>query len=203
MKTILIFASLIFTATLQAQELNVIDVRRNITMSDDDIVYKDYYINGGESSALRKNLVINVKRRVNIKDVGGKNVGDFDTVVGQLKVIHVGAKVSVAREFNLTSRDEEPMLEQVGIMSGDKVDLTGSFINYNKPNYKRKSADTSSDKKDSSTPAPTTETTTAQAATVNTTTPQVTNEADTKTENRDPASSETTLLNKIIPIPTL
>ena len=137
----------------EAQELSVVDVKRNITLSDDDAVYRDYYISAGDGSALRKNLVVTVKRKINIKDAGTKSVGDFDAVVGQLKVIQVGNKVSVAREFKLLSRDEAPMLEQIGIMTGDKVDLTGSYVDNSKPNYKHKTSEAEPLPKDEKTAA--------------------------------------------------
>jgi len=124
-----------------AQEISIVDVKRNITMADDDTIYKDYYVNAGETSPLRKNMVVSVTRKINIKDGGTKAVGDFEAVVGQLKIIHVGHKVSVAREHKLISRDAEPMLEQIGIMSGDSLDLTGSFIDNTASNNKRKTAE--------------------------------------------------------------
>jgi hypothetical protein len=129
------------TALAHADDISVVDVRRNITLADDDMVYKDFYINTGEGSALRKNMVVNVKRKINVRDAGTKSVGDFEALVGQLKIIHIGAKVSVAREFKLIPRDEEPMLDQVGIMSGDRIDMTGSYIDNTKPVYKHKTSE--------------------------------------------------------------
>lgn len=122
----------LFATTTRADEISVVDVKRNITLKDEDPVYKDFFLNAGEGSALKKNMVVTVKRKINIKDSAAKSVGDFDTVVGQLKIIHVGNKVSVAREYKLIPRDDEPMLEQVGIMTGDVVDLTDSFIDTKK-----------------------------------------------------------------------
>lgn len=127
-----LFLSFLVTG-VTAQEISVIDVRRNITLADTDTVYKDFYINAGDSSALRKNMIVNVKRKINVKDASTKSVGDIETVVGQVKIIHIGAKVSVAREHRLLPRDQEPMLEQIGIMAGDRVDLAGSFIDNSKP----------------------------------------------------------------------
>lgn len=126
-------AVLLTSAGANAQEISVIDVKRNITLSDDDVVYKDFYVNAGESSALRKNMVVNVKRKMNVKDASTKTIGDIEALVGQIKIIHVGGRVSVAREHKLVPRDEEPVLEQIGIMSGDRVDLTGAFIDNTKP----------------------------------------------------------------------
>ncbi len=192
-----------------AQDMSVVEVKRNITLSDDDVVYKDYYINAGEGSALRKNLVIKVKRKIYVKESATKTVGDFDTQVGLLKVIQVGNKVSVAREFKLTSRDEEAMLEQTAIMSGDKIDMNGSYIDYTKPNYKKKTSENEVKKEepiqtagldtvnviDAASTAPAVTTPTTPTANPSTET--------TKTEEtRVPANEMPPLLKKIIPLPT-
>lgn len=218
--------------TASAQDMSVVDVRRNITLADDDIIYKDFYINAGEGTSLRKNMVVNVKRKVAVKESSSKTVGDFETIVGQLKVIKIGNKVSVAREFKLVTRDEEPMLEQVGIMSGDRVDLNGSFIDNTKPVYKNKSSENQKPEDSvqtaaatlpatrpatnltelASTAKPTTEPTTVPttAATTTTITAQQpataaqnsANPTTVKPEARNPANTEPTLLQKIIPMPT-
>ena len=139
-KTLILLLCLL-SLSAHAEEISIVDMKRNITLTDEDPVYKDYYLNAGESSALRKNMVVNVKRKINIKDRGTKTVGDFEALVGQLKIIHIGNKVSVGREHQLIPRDEEPMLEQIGIMSGDRIDLTNSFIDNSKPAHKKKTAE--------------------------------------------------------------
>lgn len=184
---------LLGTRQLFALEMSVVEVKRNITLSDEDPVYKDFYINAGDGSALRKNMVVTVKRKVSIKDFGSKTIGDFEAAVGQLKIIHVGNKVSVAREFKLTPRDEEPMMEQTGIMIGDKVDLEKSFIDNTKPVFKRKTSETEP-------AAAQKEAQTASATAPNVVTAQTTT---TPTAERVPASEKTepSLLQKIIPLP--
>jgi hypothetical protein len=190
---------------IHAQEILVVDVKRNITLSDSDPVYKDFYLSAGDGSSLKKNLVVNVKRKITIKESATKNIGDFETVVGQLKVIHVGNKVSVAREFKLTPRDEEPMLEQIGIMAGDKIDLAGSFVDYSKPKRQTAESETTTQPAPAtagaSTPTPVT-----PAATENSTLAPKPTEAKAETvapETRSPANSEPTLLQKIIPMPNI
>jgi hypothetical protein len=126
-----------------AGEINIVEVRRNIPLSDDEAVYKDFYLNAGEGSGLKKNQVVKVKRKIYVKDNAAKSVGDFETQVGELKVIQVDSKMTIAREFKLTARDEEPMLEQIGIMSGDRIDLTSAFIDNSKPLLKKKVSETS------------------------------------------------------------
>jgi hypothetical protein len=126
-----------FSAFAHADEFSVIDVRRNITLADSDPVYKDFYINAGEGSGLKKNLVVTAVRKITIRDASGAQAyGEILVPVGQLKVIAVFNKLAVAREFTLLSRDELPMLEQTGIMSGDRIDLQGAFIDTSKPKHK-------------------------------------------------------------------
>lgn len=120
-----------------SNELSIIDVRRNIPLADTDPVYKDYYINAGVESGLKENLVITVLRKTNIKDASGtQSYGDILIPVGRLKIIAAYHRVAVAREFQLMSRENQPMLEQVGLMNGDRVDLAGSFIDNKKASDK-------------------------------------------------------------------
>ncbi|MGZ3744192.1 MAG: hypothetical protein ACXVB1_04925 [Pseudobdellovibrionaceae bacterium] len=135
----LVLASLLAPLAARAQDLNIVEVRRNITLADEDPVYKDFYINGGEAEGLKKNLVVTAVRKIQIRDASGsQSYGEIQVPVGQLRVIATYGKIAVAREYKLLSRDELPMLEQTGLMSGDKIDLKASFIDNNKPVYKKK-----------------------------------------------------------------
>lgn len=125
---VLIISLSAITSLSYAANINVVDVRRNITLDNDEVPYKDYYLNAGEGTDLKKNLIVKVKRKVYVRDTATKAIGDFDTTVALMKIIHVGQKVSVGREYKLIPRDEEPMLEQVGIMSGDRIDTEGAYI---------------------------------------------------------------------------
>lgn len=137
-KLILLMVLFAFNNSTFASDMEVVEVRRNITLSDDDPIYKDFYIQA--DSGLKKNLVVKATRKLTVRDSGQKNVGEFKTTVGLLKIIHVEGKVAVAREFRLIPRDEAPMLEQTGIMIGDSIDLSDSFTDTSKPPQKRKTA---------------------------------------------------------------
>lgn len=135
----LVILSLITTSTTFAQDLSIVDVRRNITLADDDIVYKDFYLNGGEADGLKKNLVVTAVRKIQVRDSNGhQSYGEISVPVGQLRVIAIYGKISVAREYKLLSRDDLPMLEQTGLMSGDRIELKAAFIDDKKPVYKKK-----------------------------------------------------------------
>lgn len=129
---IIFFILFIVQIFANAEEVTVVDVKRNIPMADTDTVYKDFAINAGTSSGLKKNMVVFVKRRISVKDASAKTIGEIETNVAQLKLIHVDSKVSMAREYKEISRDDEAMLEQTGVMVGDRIDLAGSFVD-NKP----------------------------------------------------------------------
>lgn len=131
MKTRFLFPFLATFAiqTAQAAELAVIDIRRNIPMAENEPVYRDFYINAGEGSGLKKNLVVTAMRKVSIRDASGSQAfGEILIPVGKLKIIAIYNKVAVAREWESISRDEAPMLEQTGIMTGDRIDMAGSYI---------------------------------------------------------------------------
>ncbi len=119
-------------------DLNIIEVHRNIPLSDDAPVYKDFYINAGAETGLKKNLVVTVIRKMAVRDATGtQNYGEIDIPVGQLKIISAQGKIAIAREFKLISRDDEPMLEQIGMMIGDRLELDGSFVDIKKTSAKK------------------------------------------------------------------
>ena len=123
---------LLFSWEAFSADVNIVEVRRNIPLSDEAPVYKDFYINAGGDAGLKKNLVVNVIRKMTIRDASGvQSYGDFDILVGQLKVIAVQGRLAIAREYKLISRDDEPMLEQIGMMVGDRLELAGSFVDTN------------------------------------------------------------------------
>jgi len=123
----------LFAWEAMGEELSVVEVRSNIPLSEHEPVYRDYYINSGSNQGLKHNLVVKAVRKITVKDATGtQTYGEMMVPVGQLKIIMVGEKFAVARELKSISRDEQPMLEQTGIMIGDKVELAGSFVDNHK-----------------------------------------------------------------------
>ncbi len=130
--------ALLFSWEVFAADMNVVEVRRNIPLADDAPVYKDFYINAGPDAGLKKNLIITVYRKMSIRDATGtQSFGEVDIPVGQLRIIAAQGKVAVAREHKLISRDDEPMLEQAGIMIGDRLQLDGSFVDTKRTSAKK------------------------------------------------------------------
>lgn len=119
---------MMFTSEKNFAASEIVDVRRNITLSDEETPTKDFYIKISETSGFKKNLIVKATRKINVKDSSAKPVGDFKTTVGLLKIIHTEGQIAVAREFKLIPRTDSPMLEQIGIMTGDEIDLSDSFV---------------------------------------------------------------------------
>lgn len=123
MKNLVGIWALLFTSWASADTATVVDVRRNITLSDADPVYKDFYIGGGSDKGFKKGQTLVATRKINVRDASGSTaVGEMIVPVGELKVIAVYEKVTVARESKLFDRQDLPMLEQRAIMSGDLVE---------------------------------------------------------------------------------
>lgn len=116
-----------------AEELSVIDVRRNIPLSDHEPTYRDYYIAGDGIQSLKKNLVIEVVRKNNIRDASGaQSYGEILIPVGQLRIIANYGRVAIAREYKYFSREDYPTLDQTFIMTGDRINIKNSFIDGHK-----------------------------------------------------------------------
>ncbi len=126
--TIAILAS--FNSSITKAEMQVIQVRRNIPLSDDEAVYKDYYLSGGSKSGLRVNLVVPVQRWINLRENSQAQDQSMKILepVGWLKVIFVQDQLAVARLFESVDYSMGPVLEQPGIMMGDIITLDHSYM---------------------------------------------------------------------------
>ena len=119
-----IAALILFSSLAFSEEARIVDVRRNITLSDTDKIYKDFYINAGSEAGMRTGATLTATRKISIRDASGAtNIGEMSVPVGELKVIAVYDKLTVARQLKLLVRDELPMLEQRGIMTGDLIEV--------------------------------------------------------------------------------
>ncbi len=128
---------LILFASMAKAEITIIDVRKNIPLSDEDPSFTDFYLNAGDNEGLKKNMVVTVFRTINVRDASGaQSFGEISIPVGQVKVVAVFQKIAVGREYKLLPRDVNPMLEQIGLMSGDRIELKDSFVDNSVPKRK-------------------------------------------------------------------
>jgi hypothetical protein len=124
--TILFLFFSVIEVQVQAQENEavVIEVRKNISLSKNDKVYKNFFINGGENLGLKKGHTVEVLRRVPFHDpLKNISVGDIRVKVGELEIIHSEKNLSVAKLISQESSENRPVLDYEAVMVGDRLDL--------------------------------------------------------------------------------
>lgn len=127
-RTKLFLLILSFTSTIYANDITIFEVQKNIPLNNDEIVYKDYYINGGATQGVKKGMVLAVFRKSPIHDnLKNKSQGFLMNPMGRLQVVHVEQEFSIARLFAVQDRDVAPITDVEGVMVGDFVDITNPF----------------------------------------------------------------------------
>lgn len=106
-------------------EAVIIEVRKNLPLTKQEKVYKNYFINGGTQLGLNKGTVVDVLRRLPVHDpLKNSAIGDLRVKVGELEIIHADAKISVGRILSLNSPEDRPILDYEALMIGDRLDLS-------------------------------------------------------------------------------
>lgn len=127
----------IFCQFAKAADIEVIQVQRNIAMSESDVVYKDYYLTGGAQAGLKENLVVKVVRNSQVAKNGKVADGiKMNLPIGWLRILYVQPQIAVARLYNPSQLDKNPIVENPGVMIGDRIDLSGSFVDSKKQSPK-------------------------------------------------------------------
>jgi hypothetical protein len=119
-----LFSGLEVQVQAAEKEAVVIEVRKTISMSKNDKVYKNYFINGGGNLGLKKGVVVDVLRRLPLHDpLKNISVGDLRIKVGEIEIIHHDQYLSVGKLLSQESPESRPVLDYEAIMVGDRLDL--------------------------------------------------------------------------------
>jgi len=122
-------AKLALASCGHADEITIFDMRKSLSLSNDEKSYRDFYINKGNESGLKVGMVITVTRKVPMYDsYQNRSAGDLLVEVGKIKIIQVQKGLAVAREFESISRENTPMLEDYYLMVGDQLDLGSAHM---------------------------------------------------------------------------
>jgi hypothetical protein len=128
-----LFSGLEVQVQAAEKEAVVIEVRKTISMSKNDKVYKNYFINGGGNLGLKKGMVVDVLRRLPMHDpLKNISVGDLRIKVGEIEIIHNDDFLSVGKLVSQESPENRPVLDYEAVMVGDRLDL-GSIKAPQKP----------------------------------------------------------------------
>ncbi len=105
-------------------EAVVIEVKKNIQLSKNEKVFKNFFINGGENLGLKKGHIVDVLRRIPFHDpLKNISVGDIRVKVAELEIIHADGLLSVARQIHMEDPESRPILDYEAVMVGDRLDL--------------------------------------------------------------------------------
>ena len=112
-----------------ANEVSVFEVQKNIPLTPEEIVYKDYYVTGGAQQGLQKGMIITVVRNLPVHDtLKNKSQGLLTNPVARIQIIHVENNFSVGRLYAAIDREGLPVLEFEGIMVGDILDMGSALV---------------------------------------------------------------------------
>jgi hypothetical protein len=124
-KSVFILAQFFVTTPTLAKEITVFDIRRAVSLENNQEMPKDFYINAGLETGLKPGMVITVNRRQTLYDpFQSKSPGDLVVPVGKLRVIHAQENIAVARMVEILGRENLPGLEFDAIMVGDRLDMS-------------------------------------------------------------------------------
>lgn len=134
----------LWSVLASAADIRIVDAKRNIQMYEDEPVVRDFYLSGGSETGLKENLVVEVRRKINVRDsTGTQSLGDLNLPVGRLKILWAQNGLSLAREYERPEGQERAVFDQLGLQIGDRIELKGAFIDKKKSSVKRSPSSTS------------------------------------------------------------
>jgi len=105
-------------------EFTIMSVVRDFPMKSGESTYKDFYVNAGTNNGLRKGLVIEAVRKLNVFDnLNAKLGGETLIRVAKLKIIHVDKGVSIARLIKFYEKEATPQTGYDSVMIGDAIEV--------------------------------------------------------------------------------
>jgi hypothetical protein len=105
-------------------DFTVFDARKTLPLSDDEPVYRDYYVNMGVEAGVKIGSVLSVYRKIPLVDVyTNKAPGDLIVEVARIQVIHTQHSLSVGRVVSGSNYKSIPVVQYEKVMLGDRVDF--------------------------------------------------------------------------------
>jgi hypothetical protein len=114
----------VFAFEAFSKEVQVIDIRKNLKLANDDKEFTDYYLNAGNDLGIKPGTLFTLYRRISVIDRLGTNQGrPLSIPVGKIKIIYVAKDLSVARVDKLEKNETSPLLDYRGVMLGDLINV--------------------------------------------------------------------------------
>lgn len=121
-----------------AADYQIFEVHKSIPMENHEAGVKDYYINAGAESGLKKGMFVKVTRPTAVQDPAKNTTqGTLKISIGLVQIIQSEHHISVAREYHIQGDEERPTVEFESIMMGDVLDMDSATMDA--PKIKTKS----------------------------------------------------------------
>lgn len=120
------FFTLCFSVLLTSHSYaaSIFLVKKNVPMTEQELIRHDYFINAGKQHGLKKGMIIKVNRMVPFQDTSIVKLNeDLELPIAELKLIHVQNGLSVARVHKVLVDETTPIVDYPNVMIGDSVDL--------------------------------------------------------------------------------
>lgn len=120
---------LVFAVQAFGKEVQVIDIRKSLKLSNEEKDFTDYYLNAGNDLGIKPGTVFTLYRRISVIDRLGTNQGrPLSIPVGKIKIIYVAKDLSVARVEILEKNEASPLVDYRGIMLGDLINVNSAEV---------------------------------------------------------------------------
>jgi outer membrane protein OmpA-like peptidoglycan-associated protein len=87
--------------------------------NEDEILVKDFYIDGGERDGITASTVLDVYREKDVRNAFRGKETKISILIGQVKVIEVFEDIAITRIINLVHSEKTPVLQYRSVMTGD------------------------------------------------------------------------------------
>ncbi len=124
-----LFGLLLISPMSLAADYSIFEIHKTLPMENNEPAFKDYYVNAGGESGIKKGMYLNVIRNSSVLDPAkNSNQGSLKIQIAKLHIIQVDKHISVGRLVTQTSNDERPGVDYEGIMIGDVLDIDSASM---------------------------------------------------------------------------
>ena len=103
----------------------IFGIKSDFPMSRKEVPRRDYYINLGTDSGIKKGSVLDVYRTVTTTDnINNRSSKSIQFVIARVRVIHADENISVGRIIEMLPPSDIPIAILNTVIVGDRVEIS-------------------------------------------------------------------------------
>ena len=124
MKILFLLITLCISQPIWARSYVIFSMAQDLPMGiENEVIRKNYYINMGSGSGVKKDSIIDVFRIISVQNpYDSKKRVNYKVKIGELKVLHSSDEAAIAT-VNEYEKDDTPIFELQQFMVGDHVSI--------------------------------------------------------------------------------